>query len=1299
MKNTIYLAIFLSLLLVGCGGGSSDDPIQITSSLGETIKSNGTNPDTSNDESSNKIRGIVHANFVKNSEIKLFGIDKNGDKTELQTTTSNDKGYYEFKEITGSKHPSYIIEAINGTYFDEATNKEVQLIEPLKSITYLNDDQVAKVAITPATDIVTRTLEKNKKYAKKYREAVAKEVVKQFAGSLDKDINLFETLPVNLDSTQEVANSEANQKVYSSLLAGLSQLQQDTDKSIKDISEEFSDGIEIVESSNSENDTTETSVVMQENSLLSQYSQSLGKSIAKNKKGNIDTGVADATKLQDDNIVKKYVRGTPYKPADIIVKDNVKYKCKKWPEGGWCSLSVYAPGGSLWQVAWDKMDGGDSSIDKDYEAKKSSVKKWKDQTYSAGDKIYFDTKVYECKGFPYTGWCSNRRPGSNGWRDAWREFKGDADLDKSIEDEASDKEMKDAQKKQANIPLEKPELVIIEKNNSYTIIAKAEYKNSYNKPLGYILYKDGKKVKETKWLKNEDTISFTKVDKDDKKHEYYIKTYRLPPKAIDREYSKKSPTVRVSAKSTDDNSKNIDKSQTIIYPSRSSFVNIVPETFSESIYINGGDGDGDIKIINNDPSIVKVINTGYDNQFILKALKKGTTSISIYKKESSDGKFTKSNILTLPVKVIAKENSGGSKATFNKKPGKPIIEWLDSNLKYGEDFGFTWNMWYGTKAKTAKWYLKIGNNFTEQKTVKLDSFDTEQGEIKGTFGFKTNNVKSDTSYTFYVELCNDNNYCSKSSKKTVKFLKQGSIDSGSGDSGSGDSASGKKDDTKSSKKKIVFKSKHFAVAYLPSWKTTWFSKNSYKNSQIVNIDPLYTHLVISFAKPNLTFSKDSFTNTGIQFSPEFQVVKLAIKEVKKKGVKVLLAVGGQSYKSWSAIADEHGKEMSSTTHKKALFDLVKALDIDGIDVDYEIDGVDEENIKKYYKSVISLYEVTREANIMLSIAGWSTGADCTKETKSDEYCSGKLSFWGGNAGRERQLFNMLNKNGFNTNELFDYVSVMSYDGGFKRFDPINLYESYKSIYTGKLALGLELAAEGFGGAELVSSNTEAKQCQSSDKSSMLAGNSYEIYGTKKPYSVQRFVDFIKTQDTNGGIMLWSMFKDAGSGAKCSNALKYDTFNISARKYLGGKTLSYEENLLEDIKITYNNIVTFKDSNDFKNTKKNFDNFDLTDIDNNISLAKKKYENDKKDETLKASLEEILRNIKLSYVAEKNKYGIELLKKVAIDKNKKSFTTLSKSIVALNTSISKIKSDKLKLLNDNIVTFLARDLFKYTSDTR
>ena len=104
---------------------------------------------------------------------------------------------------------------------------------------------------------------------------------------------------------------------------------------------------------------------------------------------------------------------------------------------------------------------------------------------------------------------------------------------------------------------------------------------------------------------------------------------------------------------------------------------------------------------------------------------------------------------------------------------------------------------------------------------------------------------------------------------------------------------------------------------------------------------------------------------------------------------------------------------------------------------------------------------------------------------------------------------------------------------------------------------------------------------------MLAGNSYEIYGTKKPYSVQRFVDFIKTQDTNGGIMLWSMFKDAGRGAKCSNALKYDTFNISARKYLGGKTLSYEENLLEDIKITYNNIVTFKDSNDFKNTEKNF----------------------------------------------------------------------------------------------------------------
>ena len=349
---------------------------------------------------------------------------------------------------------------------------------------------------------------------------------------------------------------------------------------------------------------------------------------------------------------------------------------------------------------------------------------------------------------------------------------------------------------------------------------------------------------------------------------------------------------------------------------------------------------------------------------------------------------------------------------------------------------------------------------------------------------------------------------------------------------------------------ITVAGKYFAVGYLPSWSVNWFSEKNYQDSQLVNVDPLFTHVVISFVKPDLVFDENSntFTGTGIQFSSNFDHVKLAIKALKNKGVKVTLAIGGATYNEWSAIAKEKGKSIATTVHKKALVSLIRALDVDGLDVDYEISGVDQNNVEQYYNSIISLHEVASETYTILTIAGWSTGADCTDLTKTDTYCQNKLSFWGGNAGRERLVFNKLNANGYDVNKLFNYVSIMSYDGSFKRFDPVDLYQSYQSIYAGKLAIGFELASEAWGGAELVSTNSEAMQCEGTDKSSMIEGNSYEVYENKKPYSVERFVKYIKTQE-NSGIMLWSLYKAEGTKPNCTYALDNQGFNDSVRKFL------------------------------------------------------------------------------------------------------------------------------------------------------
>ena len=338
---------------------------------------------------------------------------------------------------------------------------------------------------------------------------------------------------------------------------------------------------------------------------------------------------------------------------------------------------------------------------------------------------------------------------------------------------------------------------------------------------------------------------------------------------------------------------------------------------------------------------------------------------------------------------------------------------------------------------------------------------------------------------------------------------------------------------------------HLVVGYLPSWSINWFTESSAANSQMVKVDPLYTHIVISFAKPDMTYSKGSFTNTGIGFSASFSAVKQAIELLHKKNKKVLLAVGGATYNMWTELIEEQGKRIEDTVHKKALFNLIKDMKIDGIDVDYELPGADKASVEKYYKAILSLHEVAKEAGVMLSVAGWSTGADCTVLTTDDASCQGKISHWGGNAGRERAVFNKLKTNGYNPEDTFDYVSIMSYDGSVNRFDPVVLYKNYRSIYAGDLAIGFEIPREAWGGAEIVASNVEAEACE---ETSMVTGNSYVTYTKKQPYSVERLVGYIN-RDAHGGVMLWSLYKRKNS-TECDSALDYVGFNAAVKRYLG-----------------------------------------------------------------------------------------------------------------------------------------------------
>ena len=339
--------------------------------------------------------------------------------------------------------------------------------------------------------------------------------------------------------------------------------------------------------------------------------------------------------------------------------------------------------------------------------------------------------------------------------------------------------------------------------------------------------------------------------------------------------------------------------------------------------------------------------------------------------------------------------------------------------------------------------------------------------------------------------------------------------------------------------------KRMVIGYLPTWAIQGFHEADYADSQIAKIDELYTHVVISFVQPNLSFNGTNFTGTGVEFSSYLPAIKKAIESLQARGVKVLLAVGGASYNEWSGLIAEQGQAIENTTYKKALKSLMSVLDLDGLDVDYEVSGALVADVNNYYKAILSLKEVAGEK--LLTLAGWSTGADCTADTTADLECSGKRSFWSGSAGRERLTFKKLKENGYRVEDVLDYVAIMSYDGGIEHFDPVTLFKNYQEIYSGPLAMGFEIPYESWGGAELVSSNAEALNCAST---SMLKGDSYAFDSDKVAYSVERLVNYVNSVP-NAGVMLWSLYENKST--LCANAVNYTTITSAIKTYLDQNT--------------------------------------------------------------------------------------------------------------------------------------------------
>ncbi len=301
--------------------------------------------------------------------------------------------------------------------------------------------------------------------------------------------------------------------------------------------------------------------------------------------------------------------------------------------------------------------------------------------------------------------------------------------------------------------------------------------------------------------------------------------------------------------------------------------------------------------------------------------------------------------------------------------------------------------------------------------------------------------------------------------------------------------------------------KRALVGYYPSW----FEATAAK----LSATPVgYTHVIVAFAKPDFAWNGKNWVGTGLQFTGTPADVKKQIAVLKARGVKVVLAVGGATYLNWAPLAAEADKPGPITV---ALTQFLIDMGLDGLDVDYETDGAGPQQVAEY-RSAIRALSNAAGAGKMLSLAAWSTGADCSKVTGTAP-CGGKLGVWDGRTGRERLVFA--------DTGLFaklSMINVMSYDAGVDEFDPVKAWMLYRTLVpaTVTLNIGFEISPEGWGPARLVATNAKAV-CPGAKIKADQFGNP-----VNKPYSVERALKdgpLSHHENPHDGAMLWHLVKD------------------------------------------------------------------------------------------------------------------------------------------------------------------------------
>jgi hypothetical protein len=218
--------------------------------------------------------------------------------------------------------------------------------------------------------------------------------------------------------------------------------------------------------------------------------------------------------------------------------------------------------------------------------------------------------------------------------------------------------------------------------------------------------------------------------------------------------------------------------------------------------------------------------------------------------------------------------------------------------------------------------------------------------------------------------------------------------------------------------------------YFETWACPWTDKP--EECALAKIEKPIEVVFLSFVRPDCTYKKSqgTWTGTGLDFSVDFQVIRKAIQLVKKKGIKVMLAVGGASYQF-------------DTFNHKSVAELMYDLELDGMDIDWE--------------PVRGIVDASQFGPLIEQAKQYMV---------SGQLLSAALFAYGAMEPKEGNIYQGVNRQGLLSHgHLLDMVNIMAYDGG-KELDVIASYNSVKDVFKKQVLVGFQVGKQGWGDAYL-----------------------------------------------------------------------------------------------------------------------------------------------------------------------------------------------------------------------------------------